>query len=211
MKIFPKLLVTICATFTLGCLAGGSTSKESVSKENDAEERKETKTATAYLEKLKGLYGDDVRLQCSLRSDDPRGTIIEVSASEIQALKKQFDDRLITPAHWGSQKFVRFPYKHIFNASNKKRGHVGHYDPQGTFSPAQKAASTSFPSDWSKTKIMSKIMEAYANWFKRYYDDQVKNWVVLGQTSEGIKIKIRFETDRKGYPTGKVKTAYPVS
>lgn len=245
MKMFPKFMLTmLCSNLTLGCFAGTSISKESVSKN---EEKKETRVtyqasrqtdfcvvkgaavigcvAFTLYDLLSDSFSEEERkeqkakkadtefsgkhLEGACSKDDPKGAVIELSAKQIHALKEQFDNQGLTPDWWGSQKLIRFDYKHIFNASNKKNKHQGHYNPNNVFSKSQEKASTSFPSDWTPNKIMSKILESYRNYFRREYNSKVRSWISLGKTSEGLTIEIRFKTDRKGYPTGKVKTAFP--
>lgn len=141
---------------------------------------------------------------------DPKGVRITCSKHELQTLKKQFDDLLSTPD--GSNKRLRFDYKHIFNTSNRCGKHVGHYDPKGEFSKAQKKASRGvFPQGWTPYEIMAIIKHAYTQRANSNNGQRErKSWVLTLNAPYDLKIKLVFGLDKNGKCTGKVKTAYPV-
>lgn len=146
-----------------------------------------------------------------LKLDDARGAKITLSAQELEVLRQAFDNSLETPD--GSGRYLRFDYKHIFNASNKARKHVGHYDPKGEFSKAQKKVSRGvFPKGWTPYEIMAIIKQAYAQRSSSNNGQRERqNWVMtVVDTSYGFKIRLVFALDKNGKCTGKVKTAYPV-
>lgn len=145
-----------------------------------------------------------------LKATDVEGVKIKLSEAELKTLKAQFDDKCVVPGNSG--KLIRFDYEHIFNASNKEGGHVGHYDPNCRFSAAQKKASPSvFPRRWEPKKIMSQISKAYTH---RSISNQGKldgdDWVVEVENLQGLKLRLVFELDSEGQITGKVKTVYPI-
>ncbi len=146
-----------------------------------------------------------------LKKTDAHGAKITLSAQELEVLRQTFDNSLETPD--GSARYLRFDYKHIFNASNKAHKHVGHYDPKGEFSKAQKKVSRGvFPKGWTPYEIMAIIKQAYAQRANSNNGQRErKNWVMtVIDTSYGFKIRLVLALDKNGKCTGKVKTAYPI-
>lgn len=157
----------------------------------------------------------------------------------LHSLRRDFDNILITPSLRGEQALITFDYKHIFGATltlNCRTGFVSlpgaHSDYSGRIrktidveitkygvanSYAAKLSykghsfqSTFFPNNWQPNKVMSKIKEAYLNMSHYEYDAKKSTWAALGNTSENMPIQIIFAANKKGQPTGKVITAYPI-
>lgn len=69
--------------------------------------------------------------------------------------------------------------------------------------------SAFFPAEWTEAKVQDKIMEAFNNKHSMVLDEPDGNkWLIEGETSEGILIKIIAETVTESKKL-EILTAYP--
>ncbi|MEX0940800.1 MAG: EndoU domain-containing protein [Candidatus Babeliales bacterium] len=108
---------------------------------------------------------------------------------------------------WFKNQIRRFKGKEIEILSMEKVQH-GIYELEWRYMNGKVKTSTFFPSDWSRTKVHEKVFEAF-NYCKQKkklfeFNPQKSNWILIGKTNEGIKIKMVFNK------SGKIITYYPV-
>lgn len=87
----------------------------------------------------------------------------------------------------------------------------GFYEANWTYGNSKTKPSGFFPDHWTPAQVMNKIGEALQNPVGGAVLNK-RSWVMMGKTSEGIKIQINLEFDALNNfnPTGKIISAYPV-